>query len=67
MDPVLVGWKERLWEFQRGIPLLQQLASKALKVYKIASFPDIPTHSVHVQLIEKNCIDNNYVFILIIL
>ena len=32
-DPVLVAWKERLCEFQQGFPLLQQLASKALKVY----------------------------------
>ena len=31
-DPVLVAWKERLCEFQQGFPLLQQLASKALKV-----------------------------------
>jgi hypothetical protein len=31
---VLVAWKERLCEFQQGFPLLQQLASKALKVNK---------------------------------
>ena len=37
-DPVLVGWKERLWEFQQGFPLLQQLASKALKVHGTTGF-----------------------------
>ena len=32
MDPVLEGWRERLTELQRQIPLLQQLSSKALRV-----------------------------------
>ena len=31
-DPVLAEWKDRLKEFQQHIPLLQQLASKALRV-----------------------------------
>ena len=34
-DPVLIAWRNRLEEFKQRIPLLQQLASKALRVSKL--------------------------------